>query len=297
MIDFIQSKMAILVAVLIITATMIGVFNWQKSNTENLSLNSVSNNITTLINEVSTTDGEIKKLVTFNESKKYEADYFPSRIGGETYKIRLSRGGIILDQGKNSVSMDFSSSVHVWNPGNMKNATSSELRRADDKIPVLKFKSVYDFYIESTYLDGSGHECFVYLAESDKFQKNTVNRLGEKINEFYKIKKSVENQDEINKEKKFDQSVFKESFTVYKNLMVFNKTKTRGYDSCYIINADHLWDPDEINEPIKYEEIEEKDKSVNSLVIKNTFTLCRRNIEIKNGTEVKSVIQNFIFVQ
>ncbi len=290
MIDFIYSKLALIVAALIIASTLIGAFAWQRRETEEVSLQSISENISRLVNEVSSGDNEVKRLVTFDEEKRAEATYFPARVGGETYDMRISINNIILDQDDKSVSSSFSYPVHVWNPGDMENVTNYELERANDKVFLQEFTSGTDLYVESTFLKGSGYETFIYPAESEEFQEEHVDTVGNKINDFFE----VEQDDIYDGIDKVDSQTTDRAFTAHPGVIVFEENG-RDYESLYVVDVDHVWDPDEhINgDTVTKEELEEIDNEISSIEIEDEFELRQIDVEIEG--EYKTTVRNFLY--
>lgn len=284
MIDFIYSKVGLIVAALLITSVMLGVFAYQRRQIDTITLHTIGENLSSLVNEVCTIEGEVKWLLTFDEQRRPDGTYFPPTVGGDPYTIRISPDMVFLEQDQKLASSRFSSTVHVWNPGDMRNITTSDLAKANDHIYTLEFEGGYDLFIESRYITGSGYETFIYLEDSESFQSE-VNRIGRDLKEFYRIRDPGELED--------TRGMYTDvEFTAYKGIIVFDEDEDRNFKSLYIVNIDHTWHP--TGSSVTQDYLNDRDHD-SYQEISGSFWIQRKLINIDTNGNVHVVVRNFLY--
>ncbi len=115
MLDYLTSKMVWIIAAVVLTASVMGVFNWQKNAAEEVALDDRADSIAGLINTFCSTSGDIKAMVSFNESADPNF-YFEPTVNGEPYTLNFSRNGFTLIQGDTAVRKNFVSGTYLLDP-------------------------------------------------------------------------------------------------------------------------------------------------------------------------------------
>lgn len=162
MMDFIYSKFAMLVAVAIITASMIGFFYLQQSNIELRETQDVADNIANRVNEFGHLNANTKFNFTFNSSSNGIQQN--GVINGTPYTLFFTQNFVCVSTQKNNVSSRFLYQVHLWNPQRYVYNTT-ELANMDFSHQSLQFASGNDFIIERRLVDVSEkpeYHTFIY---------------------------------------------------------------------------------------------------------------------------------------
>ncbi len=169
MMDFIYSKLAILVAVCILISFFIMFFNWQETNVNIMELENVLDEISGQISMVSLQDAGTSQNITF---EKYgEGVRLPSTIDGRGYQLTIYdnavyaewEGGQFVSQFSPSVG---SSEIHFWRP-DLDTYLRSEIEELDVSENIM-IPSGQDFIIERKLIEVNAHleyQTFIYINE------------------------------------------------------------------------------------------------------------------------------------
>lgn len=146
------SKIAVSLAVMTLTATMLGIGLWLKSEFDVKILDTYADIIKNTIDGVSTADGDlvIAKIV-FNEDKN--GVYLPPTINGKTYKIIFTNGSFSIEMDGYRVVRLLLSKIHYGNPLiNTKMADNLKVTSGECDIAIMKMVT-----------EGGGDECPTYI--------------------------------------------------------------------------------------------------------------------------------------
>lgn len=163
MLDWLSSKMAMMVAALLIISSIIGFFAWQNKNTQELELQNIADQIANKINELNAIEGSTSIIVTFNDN--IHGVHLNTVVDGEMYTINITQNLVIVSQHATLVVEKIIEPIHVWNP-DKDVYKSDEMQENDTKSRSQKFSSGTDFMIERKMVTVSGmreYHTFVYL--------------------------------------------------------------------------------------------------------------------------------------
>lgn len=174
MIDWIYSKVAISIAVLVILAVIVGFFSLQQNAIEKAELGNMAKIIAFNVNEVSKKTDDLRTNVTFDEGRENVTVKLPGLIRNEKYTLTMRPDNVFIQQGDYGVSADFIAIVHPWNPvklGQYSYYTNETIIASLDQANnQLKFDSGHDFYIHQKKLNINGSaafKTFIYLVDED----------------------------------------------------------------------------------------------------------------------------------
>ncbi len=171
MLDYLTSKMVWIIAAVVLTASVMGVFNWQRNAAEEVALDQRAESIAELVNTFSSTSGNIKVSVSFNESVDPNF-YFEPTVNGELYALNFSRNGLTLIQGDTAVRKDFVSGVHLLDPYFLED----EVILNDVTLQKHHLSIEDTFFIESKIISEAYH-VFIYPETKEDISEYT-DRLG-----------------------------------------------------------------------------------------------------------------------
>ncbi len=163
MLDFVMSKIAMMIAAIVILTSVLGFFYFQREEAKDLELENIAEKFTDAVNNINSLQGETVVNVTFDEGK--EGIYVRPNVNGNNYEILMSRSNIIITQEKRRASDNFITPVHLWEPEN-KAYNQTQIEQKDDDNKKLEFVSGQDFKIERKFLEISGENeymTFVYI--------------------------------------------------------------------------------------------------------------------------------------
>ena len=167
MLDWITSRVALMIAAAVILAALIGFFAYHQATLEQESLSDVSRDLAHFINDISSRDSEIRMRVTFsNDVDGYE---MPPTVNGKTYSVQVSSTQVILRQsGADAAIQDLIGAVHIFPPPGSSGMDMQTLQTADLLATPLIFGSGTDFYIESRLFLAPAPEypTFCYISQN-----------------------------------------------------------------------------------------------------------------------------------
>lgn len=163
MLEFLTSKIAMMMAAMIILISVMGIFTMIREDAEDLELRDVTDSISQSINDINSINGDTKELLTFQKGK--DGIYLRPEIGGKDYEIILTQKKVMVRQDEEVFIEEFITSIHLWEPvNNVYNMT--EIQDMDAGNPQLNFMSGEDFVIERKLINlqgENGYMTFVYL--------------------------------------------------------------------------------------------------------------------------------------
>ena len=178
MLDFLTSKIGMMIAALVIAGALIGFFTWQKGNFEDIQRKNLTDFIANEIDHTSSLSSNHRFLVTFDANDKEKGKYLDSMIGGENYEIIIRQNQVVVKQkGEIQAVSSIAKEVHLWNPRVLRSmgldvVNNTNLDNIDQGNRSLSIMSGEDFYIESYALNvttpttpmESVYYTFIYLA-------------------------------------------------------------------------------------------------------------------------------------
>ncbi len=180
MIDYLMSKMVWIVAAVVLTASVLGVYSWQRRSMEDVALDEQAEQVAELVNTLCTTVGDFKGYVSFDRSRE-AAFYLDGTVNGEPYNLNFTQNSLFIGQGSKGNWKTFVGNVHLFNPYFLDADDEPLLGAMDSETNHLFIRSGEDFYIESKRFD-SGYNVFIY-PEPDGDIRNDIRSLGGAINE------------------------------------------------------------------------------------------------------------------
>lgn len=163
MLDFVTSKIAMMIAAIIILTSVIGFYALQREQAKDMELQNIADKIAEAIHDVNIIQGETKVNVTFN--RENEGVYVKPLVNGKSYETMITQNKVIITQnGKRSIS-NFVVSVHLWVPiFNAYNQT--QIEEIDEANKTLELQAGEDFIIERKSIEVSGvneYITFIYV--------------------------------------------------------------------------------------------------------------------------------------
>ena len=163
MLDFVTSKIAMMIAAIIILTSVIGFYALQREQAKDMELQNIADKIAEAIHDVNIIQGETKVNVTFN--RENEGVYVKPLVNGKSYETMITQNKVIITQnGRRSIS-NFVVSVHLWVPiFNAYNQT--QIEEIDEANKTLELQAGEDFIIERKSIEVSGvneYITFIYV--------------------------------------------------------------------------------------------------------------------------------------
>ena len=165
MIDLITSKLAMMVAAIIILTTVLGVYAVQREQGKELELMNIAETICGAIDDLNGVQGDTILNITFDRGS--EGRFLEPLVGSKNYDILITSYEVVISQDGRHYEEDFMAPVHLWQPDS-NSLTSSEIEDADMEQDELSLTSGTDFTIERkrVVVDEEGRFLtFVYLTE------------------------------------------------------------------------------------------------------------------------------------
>ena len=163
MLEFLTSKIAMMIAAIIILVSVLGIFTMIREDGKDLELRDVTDTISKSINNINSINGETNELITFQKGR--DGIYLHPEIDGKSYEIILTQKKVMVRQGEEVFIEEFLTPVHLWKPvRNVYNLT--EIQDMDEGNPQLNLMSEEDIVIERKLINiqgENGYMTFVYL--------------------------------------------------------------------------------------------------------------------------------------
>jgi len=173
MIQWLQSKLVLMVAGIILISSVTAVFHYQLESMEREELEDRCRKITRVIDKMDKTNvDEMRQRITFEETS--EGIYLSPQVRGGPYNIEIRTDFVRLEKDDESVIEGLTANVHFWNPEDMNNTgelDEDEKRWRDSLSPSLKTRSGdYDIDLLKLELrDGDFIESHIFIFEVETF--------------------------------------------------------------------------------------------------------------------------------
>jgi hypothetical protein len=163
MLDFVISKVAMIMAAVFILLAGIGIYEIQKSAMEEEELQNIADKIAKTVNELSGINANTEVNIS---SDRYRGGiYIKPTVGNEGYKINITRDIIFITQNGRSIASNFIDTIHLWKP-EVKEYNRAEIAYLDQRNKTFEIRSGDDvvIYVERRQIEGSGsrYRTFVY---------------------------------------------------------------------------------------------------------------------------------------
>jgi DNA repair protein RadC len=295
MLDWLSSKIAMIIAATILIAAVSGYFLLQQRGLERVEVQEVADLIAARINDISSINGETEILMTFDEGKSYRGTLLQRTIAGISYEIEIRRDVVRVSAGDHVVSSRLHERIHVWNPSDIDSATSEDMANADRNSSAIKFNAGNDFIIENRrmIIGEMQYPTFVYLEVTKKLQ-NVTDNLARII-----IENATPSSKELNKNVTIDpiDLIEGEPYTIqiYPRLLVVTQ---KSMTTLHFINVDHLWNPwdttvADLSAPVTQSTIASIDSQhpgpIELSSVDDTFRVSCRAVCISDGIMVEHV--------
>ncbi|MFH0816033.1 MAG: hypothetical protein V1934_04375 [Methanobacteriota archaeon] len=121
--EWLSSKVAMAVAVLVITGSVLGYYAYQRSSSYEGEVAEVARSMARWIESFSAANGEIRSNITFDGWGNLK---LPESINGNPVSVNLSRNNVIVTCGKYVVLEEHTvPTIHLWEPQNRSMNTSA----------------------------------------------------------------------------------------------------------------------------------------------------------------------------
>ncbi len=278
MYDYLSSKLVWIVVAIVMTSSVLGLFIWQQERSQEIELNARASGIQEIINEFCNTDGEIKGIVSSNQSTPSDFD-IESTINGERYELNFTANGLYLIQGDKRVWNRFIEDVYIYNPIFLDRTTPKRvLDNINLDIKYLNITSDQDFYVESIRFNDR-HHVFIYH-DIRGIIKNESKRVNEVIQDL--------------KDWSYEKPEKKQNITLRENIIFRNFHYYVDDDCISPLNLEntYLFEP-EINN-ISWNELEELAVEFEEIIVKKgeIVTIESKIIEVDGS----HIVLNFLYV-
>jgi hypothetical protein len=165
MLDFVVSKVAMIIAAIFILLAGLGLYQIQKDAMEEEELQNIADKIAKSVNEMSALNAVTRLNFTFD--KYSDGIYIQPTVGEDYYNLRFSRDILFISQDSRSRSSNFICSVHLWRP-EYGIYSNEEMDALDEANIDMKISSEYNVVInvERKQIDRGllEYHTFVYLS-------------------------------------------------------------------------------------------------------------------------------------
>ncbi len=118
MIQWLQSKLVLILAGIILISSVTAVFHYQLKSMEREEMENLCGKISRVIHKMDRVDvEELRQRITFDKGS--EGTYLSPRIRGETYTIEIRTDFVKIEKDGETAIEGFNANVHMWDPGEM----------------------------------------------------------------------------------------------------------------------------------------------------------------------------------
>ncbi|MFO7791437.1 MAG: hypothetical protein R6W73_00455 [Candidatus Saliniplasma sp.] len=172
MYDYLSSKIVWIIAVLVMTSSILGIFVWQRESSEEVELEVRARGIKDIINEFCTTNGEVKAEFSFNSNADSDFDLEPT-INDKTYRLNFTARGLYINQDQKQAWNRFTKEVYLYNPYFLgRSESKGVLDTINSEVEYLNIPSHQDFFVETKEFNQRYH-VFIYHESPEKVENET----------------------------------------------------------------------------------------------------------------------------
>lgn len=174
MIDWLYSKVTVVIVVLILIGFFVGFFEWHTTNVALSELQNVVDEVSSDINEINLFEAETSQTITFD--RYGEGVHLPTMINSRNYTLNITTDLVLGEWRGTMLASDLThpgspypnvSIIHLWKP-DYDIYTRAEINDLDDTNLYLKIDSGYDFKIDRKMIEVSSqlqYHTFIYNIE------------------------------------------------------------------------------------------------------------------------------------
>jgi hypothetical protein len=156
--ELLTSKIAMMVAAIVILTSVLGIFSMQREDTKELELRNITDKITVTINNMNTIMGETKEIITFKEGE--DGIFLKPKVDGKTYEITITRYEVIVRQDAKTFLRNFIEDIHLWVPEKTE-YNSTQIQDINKENMKLDFISGADFVIQRKLIEIDGEKGYM----------------------------------------------------------------------------------------------------------------------------------------
>jgi hypothetical protein len=163
MMDLITSKLAMMIAAVIILTTVLGVYAVQREQGKDIELMNIAETLCDAVDDLNGIQGETVLNITFD--RRTQGRFLEPLVDGKNYEIKITQYEVVISQEGRRYEQDFMAPVHLWKPDS-NSFTNSEIEDTDHEHKELSFTSGTDFTLERMRVvvgEELGFFTFVYL--------------------------------------------------------------------------------------------------------------------------------------
>lgn len=113
MIDWLSSKFAMAVAVIVLTASTVGFFAYQRSQQFERDVEGCAGSMARYIESFASLTGETRAVLTFGQGVGMD---IPPAIQGKAVSVNVSNSLVIVACGNSKAAEGFAAKIHIWRP-------------------------------------------------------------------------------------------------------------------------------------------------------------------------------------
>lgn len=163
MLELVTSKIAMMIAAMIILTSFLAIYALQRDSGQDLRLQNIADKIAGAIDDLNTLSGETIVNLTFERGK--EGIYVKPTVEGKSYEIMISRYRVFITQESHRGISNLVGPIHLWEPL-MNSFNHTNIENIDRENKTLELTSGEDFKIERKSVEISGENqylTFVYI--------------------------------------------------------------------------------------------------------------------------------------
>jgi len=282
MFDYLLSRMVWIIAAVLLTASVIGIFTWQQKSLQETKLEEQIEDISGIIDEVSTTNSEFNISISFADKR---SDYYfdlptSCNLNFTTDYIYFQNNG---QRGSERIYRD----IYLYNPILLTEDTpSTTLNKIQNNVSYYNLDMNDRIIVESKKFNQI-YKTFIYSIDENKTDHiNRIKSISKKLEHFYRWNISTIRKGMINKSQKL---TIKNNVSIYKNFFI---TSFQDKIIPCTISKLHLWEPSQYK--IKPETIINNDSENRVISIRSDMKLTLERRRIKS--DGNDIILNFLYV-
>jgi len=255
MLEWLSSKLALTVATVIILSSFTGLFLMMSEDLKDAEFQFLADRIASSIDDVSSVNGNFQVTLSFTDSPRTGRFELQEFFEGKRYTITVSPTLIRVKQGARRATSELTTSIHVWNPGDMHSVSQGQLDLADSLVKWWEIESGTNFTVVRREMGAVGYRTFAYHPCTEGPQE-VADAIAASIDEFATYSFSGTELD-VNESVVKTTPPASDGMVVYPNMIV---VQFGTYMGIHTTKVEHLWNPGELWN-VSWEEIERRDRS------------------------------------
>ncbi len=282
MFDYLLSKMVWIIAAVLLTASVISIFTWQQKSLHETKLEEQIEDISGIIDEVSTTNSEFNISISFADKR---SDYYfdlPTSCN-----LNFTTDYIYFQNNDQRGSERIYDDIYLYDPILLNEDTPSlTLNKIQNNVSYYDLDRNDQIIVESKKFK-QNYKTFIYPKDENKTDHiNQIKSISKKLKRFNKWNISTIRKGMINKSQKL---TIENNVSIYKNFFI---TSFQDKIIPSTISKLHLWEPSQYE--IKPETIINNDSENRVISIRSDMKLTLERRRIKS--DGNDIILNFLYV-